>query len=102
MGLKKLNSNIAYARIEYSLSSTGNCPGLKTPRSRTLSCPHGWAAAIEQVGVPNAATGWEGVAEGQTEGDPRKEIFDAAYGSAADNPFNTIQDVLHFFRTGTF
>ena len=64
--------------------------------------PHGWAAAIEEIGSVNPATGWEGVAEWQTDGDPWKDIFDAAYGSAADNPFNTVQHVLHFFWTGNF
>jgi hypothetical protein len=59
--------------------------------------PDGWAYGIEEVGVANGATGWDGVAAWQTPGDPQKAIFDAAYGGEANNPFNTNTHVLHFY-----
>lgn len=59
--------------------------------------PLDWMYGVEEVGTPNGATGWDGVAAWQTPGDPQKAIFDAAYGGAANNPFNTNTNVLHFY-----
>jgi hypothetical protein len=59
--------------------------------------PNGWAFAIETIGTLNSTTGWGGEANWQQEGDPWKNIFDAQYGSAAANPFNTHTQVLHWY-----
>ncbi len=65
-----------------------------------IQSPVGWAFNIETIGVVNSATGWGGVADWQTNGDPWKDIFDAQYGSAAANPFNTHTQVLHWYVDG--
>ncbi len=62
-----------------------------------IQSPNGWAFAIETIGTPNTATGWGGIADWQTAGDPWKAIFDDQYGSAAANPFNTHTQVLHWY-----
>jgi hypothetical protein len=62
-----------------------------------IQTPFGWAFNIEAVGTPNDATGWDGTAQWQQDGDPWKAIFDAAYGGAALNPYNTNTEVLHFY-----
>lgn len=64
-----------------------------------IQSPTGWSFAIETIGTPNAVTGWGGVADWQTAGDPWKATFDAAYGSAANNPFNTHTQVLHWYNS---
>jgi hypothetical protein len=51
--------------------------------------PTGWSAAIETIGTPNGTTGWDGVAEWQTPGDP---LY-----AGPDSPFTTTTQVLHWF-----
>jgi hypothetical protein len=67
-----------------------------------IQSPEGWAFNIETIGVVNSATGWGGVADWQTNGDPWKDIFDAQYGSEAANPFNTHTQVLHWYVDDSF
>ena len=55
---------------------------------------YGWSYTIETIGVANPATGWQGVADWQTPGDPWKTEFDNLYGSAANNPFNNHTQVF--------
>lgn len=67
-----------------------------------IQSPNGWAFEIETIGAANPATGWGGVANWQTDGDPWKDIFDAQYGSATANPFNTHTQVLHWYVDDSF
>lgn len=67
-----------------------------------IRVPEGWMWSIEDIGTPNGFTGWEGVAEWQTAGDPFKEFFDAFFGGAANNPYNSVSQVLHFYTFCTF
>jgi hypothetical protein len=63
-----------------------------------IDSPAGWFSSIETIGVANPSTGWGGVADWQTPGDPWKTFFDDFYGSAAANPFNGPGgQVLHWF-----
>ena len=64
--------------------------------------PEGWNWSIERIGEPNDFTGWDGVADWQTDGDPWKELFDEQYGSEANNPFNFHDYVLHFWTGECF
>ncbi len=48
--------------------------------------PEGWDYALEEIGVTNSATGWEGEAEWQTPGDP---FYDPAFANHTH--------VLHFY-----
>lgn len=73
--------------------------------------PIGWRWSIEEVGVQNFATGWgtedtngdgdidadDAVPGWSIDGDPWKDIFDTAYGGAANNPFTNVEKVLHFY-----
>ncbi len=45
----------------------------------------------------NPGTGWNGVADWQTDGDPWKTFFDGFYGSEATNPYNSGTQVLHWY-----
>lgn len=79
-----------------------------------IRTPFGWSYEIEDVGVQNLATGWgatdnngdgeiddlDAIPEWTVDGDPWKEIFDNAYGGAENNPFNTVEKVLHFYWLG--
>ncbi len=65
-----------------------------------IQSPAGWRYAIETIGQPNQATGWQGVAVWQSPGDPWKTIFDGLYGSEAVNPFNSHSKVLHWYCIG--
>jgi len=81
---------------------------------RNVVTPEGWNWSIEQVGVANPVTGWgmtdndndgdvdddDAIPLWTVDGDPWKEIFDTAYGSAAANPFNAVEQVLHFYFDG--
>lgn len=63
-----------------------------------IETPEGWTWSIEAIdGVGNAATGWEGVADWQTPGNDMKDFFDAFFGGEANNPYNTVTHVLHFY-----
>ena len=73
--------------------------------------PIGWNWSIETVGVQNFGTGWgtedtngdgfvdadDAVPGWSLDGDPWKDIFDTAYGGAANNPFTNVEKVLHFY-----
>ncbi len=48
-----------------------------------------WFWAIEEIGVPNSATGWEGIAEWQTPGDP--------WYQGDSSPFTNHTHVLHWY-----
>ncbi len=54
-----------------------------------IQSPFNWTYSIEDIGAPNAATGWEGVADWQTPGDPFY---------VAGSPFNTVTQVLHWYN----
>ncbi len=62
-----------------------------------IQSPANWYYAIETIGVPNEATGWQGTAEWQQSGDPWKDHFDQVYGGADNNPFNSNTKVLHWY-----
>lgn len=55
-----------------------------------IQSPTGWAFAIEEIGVANAATGWNGVAAWQTPGDP--------FYFGPDSPFTHATHVLHWYN----
>ncbi len=57
-----------------------------------IRSPVGWTYSIETIGVPNFATGWAGVAEWQTPGDPFNNLGDA---------FNNVEKVLHWYVENT-
>ncbi len=58
-----------------------------------ISSPEGWDFALEEIGVANSETGWDGIAEFQQDGDPFREFFDALYASRGrNNPFNAPDD----------
>ncbi len=67
-----------------------------------IQSPAGWDYAIETIGQPNQATGWQGVADWQMPGDPWKIFFDGFYGSEAANPFNSHNKVLHWYCIGIY
>lgn len=71
--------------------------GTDASKITNVSVPEGWSFTIEEIGVPNEFTGWEGVAEWQTDGDPWKAFFDGLFGDAANNPYNSVTHVLHFY-----
>lgn len=63
-----------------------------------VTVPEGWSFAIEKIGEANSATGWEGVAAWQQDGDPWKAFFDGLFGGdAKNNPYNSVTHVLHFY-----
>lgn len=62
-----------------------------------IEVPAGWEISLEEIGVSNGATGWDGVAEWQTDGNPMKDFFDAFFGGEANNPYNAHTHVLHFY-----
>jgi hypothetical protein len=51
--------------------------------------PYGWDFAIETIGVANPDTGWAGIANWQTEGDP--------WYQGPTSPYTTGTQVLHWF-----
>jgi hypothetical protein len=68
----------------------------------TIETPNGWGWSIEDIdGNFNPDTGWAGVANWQANGDDFKDIFDAIYG-AGNNPYTTVEQVLHFFTCESF
>lgn len=62
-----------------------------------IQSPFGWNHNIETIGVTNLTTGWNGIADWQTDGDPWKTFFDDFYGSEAANPYNSGTQVLHWY-----
>lgn len=76
-----------------------------------IATPFGWNWSIETVGVQNFGTGWgtedtngdgdidsdDAVHGWSLDGDPWRDIFDTAYGGAANNPFTNVEKVLHFY-----
>lgn len=89
-----------------------------------FATPQGWAASVEDVGVVNPSTGWgmtdndldgvfgidqetgdpldpdDAIPLWTVDGDPWKAIFDEAYGGADANPFNDVEQVIHFYWVG--
>lgn len=65
--------------------------------------PVGWNWEIEEIGTPDPDTGWEGVALWQQPGDPFYEFFNDFFGGdPANNPYNDVTHVLHFYTDCTF
>ncbi|MCA9414103.1 MAG: PEP-CTERM sorting domain-containing protein [Candidatus Omnitrophica bacterium] len=58
--------------------------------SQILS-PTGWSVSIETIGVANAATGWEGVANWQDPNDP--------FYFGDNSPFTHLTQVIHWYVT---
>lgn len=56
--------------------------------------PDGWDYAIETIGTPNPATGWDGIAAWQTPGDP--------YYQGPTSPFTTVTQVLHWYLSAVW
>jgi hypothetical protein len=56
-----------------------------------IRSPRNWDWAIETIGMPNPATGWEGIAKWQDPTDP--------FYFGATSPFTTGTQVLHWFNT---
>jgi hypothetical protein len=81
----------------FGTGTDGQADGSDASQITNVIVPDGWNYAIETIGETNVATGWDGVADWQTDGDPLKDIFDALYGGASNNPFNTVTHVLHFY-----
>lgn len=75
----------------------GTLDGNDLSHITNVSAPEGWEFSIETVDVPNTSTGWDGVAEWQTDGDPMKDFFDSFFGGEANNPYNKVTHVLHFY-----
>lgn len=71
--------------------------GTDASKITNVTVPEGWNFGIEEIGVVNEATGWDGVAAWQEDGDPWKDFFDGLFGSAANNPYNDVTHVLHFY-----
>lgn len=71
--------------------------GQDASKIQNITAPEGWYYSVEQIGVPNIATGWEGVAAWQEDGDPWRAFFDGLFGGAANNPYNSVEHVLHFY-----
>lgn len=69
---------------------------------QNIMTPEGWDWTIEEIGVSNFVTGWDGVAEWQTPGDPFYEFFNDFFGGEANNPYNDVTHVLHFFTCSDF
>lgn len=78
-------------------SGSGTTIDLNASGITDIATPANWSWSIETIGTPNEATGWEGTAEWQTAGNPMKVFFDAFFGSAANNPYNSVTHVLHFY-----
>ena len=64
---------------------------------QNIATPEDWDWSIEQIGSENVATGYDGSANWQVPGDPMKIIFDNFFGGAANNPYNDVTHVLHFW-----
>ena len=58
-----------------------------------IQSPAGWTFAIETIGVPNLATGWEGVAAWQDPTDP--------WYAGPDSPYTSVTQVLHWYVEDT-
>ncbi len=64
---------------------------------QNVRSPEGWTWAIETIGTPNSATGWDGIARWQNAGDP--------FYQGPDSPYTTGTEVLHWYadaESGTF
>jgi hypothetical protein len=57
-----------------------------------IQSAYGWSYEIAEIGVPNAATGWTGVANWQNPGD--------AWYQGPNSPFTTVSKVLHWYSIG--
>ncbi len=55
----------------------------------SIFSPFGWSWAIETIGDPNSATGWEGAASWQDPSDP--------FYFGDDSPFTDVTQVLHWY-----
>lgn len=71
--------------------------GTDASKIENITVPEGWNFTIEEIGVENQDTGWSGVAEWQQVGDPWRDFFDDLFGGAANNPYNEVAHVLHFY-----
>lgn len=85
---------------DWELPFFGASFGNDASQISNISVPEGWDFAIEEIGVPNVLTGWEGVAEWQTPGDRWKDFFDTLFEGADKNPYNDVTHVLHFYTGG--
>lgn len=85
---------------DWELPFFGASFGNDASQISNISVPEGWTFSIEEIGVVNESTGWEGVAEWQTDGDPWKAFFDALFEGADNNPYNDVTHVLHFYTGG--
>ena len=63
-------------------------PFLDDAQITDIIAPTGWTWTIEEIGVPNIATLWDGVAAWQTPGDPFY---------VSGSIFNTVTKVLHWY-----
>jgi hypothetical protein len=85
---------------DWELPFFGTSLGTDESQISNISVPEGWSFSIEEIGVGNEFTGWEGVAEWQTPGDPWKDFFDTLFEGADNNPYNDVTHVLHFYTGG--
>lgn len=83
---------------DWELPFFGNAAdGTDASEIENISTPEGWSFTVEEINVENADTGWSGVAEWQQAGDPWREFFDDLFGGEANNPYNDVTHVLHFY-----
>ena len=85
---------------DWELPFFGSAIGSDASQISNITAPEGWSFSIEEIGVVNEETGWEGVAEWQTDGDPWKAFFDTLFEGADNNPYNDVTHVLPFYTGG--
>lgn len=94
----RTEENVRQAIRDWELPFFGSeLDGTDASKIANVTAPEGWTFSIEEIGVVNPATGWEGVAEWQQDGDPWKTFFDALFEGADNNPYNDVTHVLHFY-----
>ena len=89
--------NVRQAIRDWELPFFGTDLGNDASQIANITVPEGWNFSIEEIGVGNVGTGWEGVADWQVDGDPWKAVFDDLFGGADNNPYNDVTHVLHFY-----
>lgn len=87
---------------DWELPWFGDNNGINLSDIENIVVPEGWDWTIEEIGAPNGLTGWEGVAEWQTSGDEFNDFFNDFFGGEANNPYNDVTHVLHFFTCSDF
>lgn len=90
-----LNGGFDYG--DYDGAVTENESGITN-----IMVPEGWSWAIETIGEVNPFTGYDGSARWQEDGDPMKIFFDNFFGGEALNPYNDVEQVLHFYTGECF